>query len=63
MLRPPRNDVDTQAPRVFDLCTAGSYFVAPGPMNVTIQLLVFLIVVLADADGIEIMHNSWQLCV
>ena len=34
-----------------------------GPTNATIQQLVFLNVVLDDADGIEIMHNSWQFCV
>jgi len=61
--RPPHTDVDTQALRVSGLCKADSFSVLSGPMNATIQLLVFLMVVLADADGIEIMHNSWQLCV
>ena len=61
--RPPHTDVDTQASRVSGLCKVGSCSVPSGPMNATVQQLVFLIVVLADADGIEIIHNSGQLCV
>ena len=56
--RPLHTDVDNQASRVSGLCKVGSCSVPSDPMNATIQHLVFLIAVLADADGIEIMHNS-----
>ena len=61
--RPPHTDVGNQGSRVSGPCKAGSCSVPSGPMNTTIQQFVFLIVVLADAGGIEIMHNSWQLCI
>lgn len=50
--RPPHTDIDTQVSRVSVLCRSGSCSVPWGPMNATIQQLVFLIIILADADGL-----------